>query len=111
MLAIFILLFPLLVDLGYPGPDAADLATLRTRRMFQQIEASNLRAKEMDKKIAENDAAMNKLLKELGRPAIVPTHLRPKPTEQELQTALDFLEKHGYIRIIPVKPSEGKPPK
>ena len=111
MLAILILLFPLLVDLGYPGPDAADLATLRTRRMFQQIEASNLRAKEMAKKGAETDAAMNKLLAELGRPGIVPAHLRPRPTDQELQTALDFLEKHGYIRIIPVKPSEGKPPK
>ena len=111
MLAILTLLFPLLVDLGYPGPDAADLELLRTRRLLQKIEASNLRAKEMDKKIAENDAAMNKLLKELGRPGIVPAHLRPRPTEQELQTALDFLEKHGYIRIIPVKPSEGKPPK
>ena len=111
MLAIIFLLFPQLVDLGFPGPDAADRELLRTRRLFQQIEASNLRAKEVAKEIEEQDAAINKLLAELGRPGIVPVHLRPRPTDQELQTALDFLEKHGYIRIIPVKPSEGKPPK
>ena len=111
MLAIIFLLFPQLVDLGFPGPDAADRATLRTRYLFQQTEASNLRAKEVAKEIEEQDAAINKLLAELGRPGIVPVHLRPRPTDQELQNALDFLEKHGYIRIIPVKPSEGKPPK